>query len=241
MKNEKLWRPSKYVLGRNGIGASPSAPIASRLVIRLVGNFVASALRSHARLRLLDLGCGSAPFYAVYRPLVSDVTCVDWGNSLHSIDHLDFQHDLAEPLPFADGSFETILLTDVLEHLPEPERLWSEVARLLVPGGKLILNVPFLYRLHEVPHDYFRYTEYALQRFAGRAGLRVVELHRIGGAVDVLADLSAKVIVGLPLGKPVSVAIQGLAVALGRTKLGLRFRISSSKATPLGYGMVVQK
>jgi SAM-dependent methyltransferase len=67
--------------------------------------------------------------------------CVDWSNSLHGNDFLDAECDLTKDLPFADASFDSILLSDVLEHIPTPERLWREMARLLKPEGKLLLFV----------------------------------------------------------------------------------------------------
>jgi SAM-dependent methyltransferase len=108
---------------------------------------------------LLDLGCGKVPFYARYREYVSETVCVDWSNSLHGNGHVDAECDLTQELPFADASFDTILLSDVLEHIPAPERLWREMARLLKPGGELLSSVPFFYWLHEEPYDYYRYTK----------------------------------------------------------------------------------
>ena len=71
----------------------------------------------------------------------------------------EFVH-LNGPLPFPDGSFDTFISTDVLEHIREPVIAWSEMAWVLRPGGKLIVSVPFPYSLHEEPHDYHRHTRY---------------------------------------------------------------------------------
>lgn len=61
-------------------------------------------------------------------------------------------------LPFADASFDTVLLLDVLEHVPDDRAVLDEIARVLKPGGLLLLSVPFLYPLHDAPHDHRRFT-----------------------------------------------------------------------------------
>jgi len=206
-------------------------------MVGLIADRYQKALPVHARGRLLDMGCGSAPLYGAYRNHVSEVTCVDWANGPHSNQHLDLECDLTAPLPFPNGSFDTILLSDVLEHLPDPKHCWAEVARLLAPGGKLILNVPFYYPIHEEPHDYYRYTRFALRRFAEQAGLSVVELEPIGGAPEILADLLAKLLTGVKLGWGAS-AIQSIARAFVRTGAGARLSRKTSTRFPFGYFMV---
>jgi SAM-dependent methyltransferase len=140
------------------------------------------------------------------------------------------------------GVFDTVLLSDVLEHVPEPVSLLLEVARILSPGGRLILNVPFMYWLHEVPNDYFRYTEYGLTALAKRAGFEVLLLEPYGGALDVVADILGKVLLRIPLvGVPTSLLLQGTARTIARTSWGNRFRQSSSRTWPLGYFMVAER
>ena len=75
-----------------------------------------------------------------------------------------------------------------------------KTARLLKPDGKLILGVPFLYWLHEEPHDYYRYTEFALDRFCQLSGLRLVELTPYGGLPEVFIDMSSKCLALFPGG-----------------------------------------
>lgn len=69
----------------------------------------------------------------------------------------------AHELPFEDASFSLVLCTEVLEHLVDPPKAISEMRRVLKPGGKLILTTRFMYPLHDIPHDYFRYTRYGLE------------------------------------------------------------------------------
>jgi SAM-dependent methyltransferase len=74
-----------------------------------------------------------------------------------------------------------VLCTQVLEHTPSPARLLAECARVLRPGGVLILTAPFSFRVHSEPHDYFRYTKYGLDSLIGSQGLAVRILEARGG------------------------------------------------------------
>ena len=65
-------------------------------------------------------------------------------------------------LPYKDGCFDLVICNNVLEHIPTPDKALGEVFRCLKPGGRLFLVVPFLFPLHDIPYDYFRYTEYSL-------------------------------------------------------------------------------
>lgn len=192
-----------------------------------------SALTRAAHGDLLDLGAGAVPLYGMYRDLVTSVTCVDWAGTTHVSPHLDLQCDLREPLPFADASFDTVVLTDVLEHLAYPDRLMGEIARVLRPGGSLVLGVPFLYPLHEQPHDHQRYSEHRLRLFCDDHGLVCESLWAYGGPAAVVLDQLAKMLGMLP-------ALRRLA---GLPALVARPRDPDAAPTPapLGYVMVARR
>lgn len=216
--------------------------LASRLSVAVIASYYEQHLPAHARGRLLDLGCGKVPLYATYRDLVSDCFCVDWANTAHKNEYLDRECDLTKSLPFADGEFDTIILSDVLEHIPTPDHLCAEMARSLSVGGKLIMNVPFYYWLHEEPHDYYRYTEFALRRFVELAGLDLVVLEPTGGAPEVLADILAKVVVGVPvIGRMLAVAVQSMTQWFVGTRVGGKVSITTRQKFPFGYFLVAMK
>jgi SAM-dependent methyltransferase len=245
VKNRERWHPTKFVYKRGRLIASRDVrevSPGSRLFVDAVARFYDVNLRRHARGRLLDLGCGKVPLYIAYKDHVTDNVCVDWAGSLHGSEHLDFECDLTAPLPFADAEFDTILLSDVLEHIPRPEDLWKEIVRLLAPGGKLIMNVPFLYWLHEEPHDFYRYTEFALRRFVDLSGMRLVQLEPLGGALEVMTDIFSKNALRLPrIGKTVAIVAQGLASAFIRTSFGKRVSGATAESCPTGYSLVAEK
>ena len=66
-------------------------------------------------------------------------------------------------LPFPDETFSAVIATELLEHLKEPRQAISEIHRVLKPGGVLLLTVPFLFRVHGDPEDYYRYTKQGLE------------------------------------------------------------------------------
>ncbi|MFW2440082.1 MAG: class I SAM-dependent methyltransferase [Arenicellales bacterium] len=64
---------------------------------------------------------------------------------------------------FGDMLFDVIIMGEVLEHLHSPHLAIDNIASALKPGGKLVITVPFMFPIHERPHDYYRYTRYGLQ------------------------------------------------------------------------------
>ncbi len=68
----------------------------------------------------------------------------------------------AQKLPFADGEYEMVLCTEVLEHVRNPKAAMDELFRVLKPGGMLILTTRFVYPIHDAPNDFWRYTKYGL-------------------------------------------------------------------------------
>lgn len=93
----------------------------------------------------------------------------------------------AARLPFADRSFDCVLMLDVLEHVAEPEAALAEAGRVLRVGGQLLLTVPFAYPLHDLPHDFQRFTGPGLERRIGAAGLDPVEVDEEGGGIEAAA------------------------------------------------------
>jgi SAM-dependent methyltransferase len=103
--------------------------------------------------RVLDLGCGNSP----YASLFPNRMCLDLRRKPGAAVVGD-----AHRLPFAPGSFDLIISTEMLEHTVEPQRIVDEIRRVLRPGGRLLLTTRFIFPLHDVPGDYFRFTNYGL-------------------------------------------------------------------------------
>lgn len=240
MRNVEAWVQSKFELDASGRwrASRREVPVTSRLMVDIVAAAYAEAIATHARGRLADLGCGKAPLYGMYRDKASAIVCVDWPNSLHGAQHVDTFADLNASLALETDSFDTILATDVIEHLHTPEALFASAALALKSGGKLIVGVPFLYWVHEAPHDFHRYTRFALEKLAKDANLAIVLLAPFAGAPEVIADITTKALSG-------HAYLARIAYTLTRALLSLRavkkLSARTSEAMPMGYILVAQK
>jgi SAM-dependent methyltransferase len=242
MRHPEAWRPTKFVVinGRlRGDDSGTYLSIGSRLIGDMMAERYDIVVRRYARGRLADLGCGNAPLFEVYKDLVDESICVDWPASPHQLRHVDVFADLRLPLPLRDSTFDTVLLFDVLEHVPNPQNLTAEAARILRPGGILLIGVPFLYPIHEEPNDFNRYTGYQLRRLAAISGLTILEMEEVGGSPEVLADIIIKTVAWRP---------RRLAAVLpeaARWLLNRRFvrRISDRTRSrfPIAYLLVARK
>lgn len=219
MRESEAWLPTKVRLGRGGRPIVPGkrgglAPGSTAVALMLV-NWYAQNLPKFAHGTLLDLGCGDVPYYPLYAPHVQRVLCTDWSNSLHGGAHLDFVSDFENLLPLADACVDTVMLSDVLEHVYRPKHVIAEMFRILRPGGVAFIHAPLLYVVHEAPHDYFRYTQFAIRRIAEETGFAIGILDPLGGKFLAWADLTGKLLQGAtPLGALFTRGLQRLAVAV---------------------------
>lgn len=92
-------------------------------------------------------------------------------------------------LPLADASFDAVICAEVLEHVPEPEKILSEINRVLSPGGRVYITAPFLFPIHADPHDYRRYTAFCWRHMLAGVGLHPEEIIAQGTFWCVLIDM----------------------------------------------------
>lgn len=145
---------------------------------------------------VLDLGAGRLAWRTTLRPFARSYTSADLVRCHDELDHLV---DLTQTLPFADHSYDTVFCCSVLEHLFDYERAMAEMARILRPGGRLVLSLPFLFYRHGDPDDYFRFSPYAIRRLAERHGLAVTVLHPQGGVIEGPLNLASMALSALLL------------------------------------------
>ena len=131
--------------------------------------------------RVIDLGCGISPYKEDILKTAEEYVGVDWQNSQHDQSNVDVFADLTKKLPFSDNYTDTVVSFQVMEHLPEPHFFLSECFRILKPGGYLLLTVPFMWHVHEGPHDYFRYTRYGLEYLIKKCGFADVTIEENTG------------------------------------------------------------
>lgn len=124
----------------------------------------------------LDLGAGMSKYKARILERAKSYKTMD----MQALPGIDVVGDVLRP-PFADASFDTVVSTQVLEHVKEPWTMVEQMARVLRPGGTAIVTTPFMYPFHADPHDYFRYTEEGMRHLFERVGMQVELCSRYGG------------------------------------------------------------
>ena len=120
--------------------------------------------------KVYDLGCGNMHYRGFIEILNAQYVGVDWNQSLHSIVLPDVICDLNGKLPIATNAADTVMCISVLEHLKNPEAFLKEVRRIVKSEGKVFFQVPFMWHVHEAPHDFRRFTKYALNNMFVEAG-----------------------------------------------------------------------
>ncbi len=132
--------------------------------------------------RVLDASAGARPYAAIFRRQ-SYESC-DVPDGFYPCQH-DFECYLDE-IPRPDATYDAVILTQVLEHAPEPEAALRELNRVLKPGGVLLLTVPLNAPLHGEPWHFFHFTHYGLAELARRTGFSMTKCAKVGGAFWLL-------------------------------------------------------
>lgn len=135
---------------------------------------------------VIDLGCGTAPYREIILQQATHYIGVDWPVSAHGARSVDVMADISVALPFATGCADTVVLFQTLEHLREPAACLRECRRLLRPAGQLHITVPFMWHVHEAPHDYFRFTRYGLNHLLQASGFERIEIVETTGFWQML-------------------------------------------------------
>jgi SAM-dependent methyltransferase len=167
----------------------PTENAFNALAHRQLNNALAGVAADHARGRLLDIGCGLKPYAPLFAPYVDEHVGVDHPESPHALTSVDVVAS-AFDIPLEDETFDTALLTELLEHIERPADVLAEVNRLLRPGGSIILTTPFMWPLHEEPRDFFRYSPHGLRELLGAAGFEQIEIRPLAGQWTTLAIFS---------------------------------------------------
>lgn len=145
--------------------------------------------KEYAFGKLLDVGCGKKPYREIFN--VEQYIGVDWANTPHGLADVDIVTD-ASKLPFDSELFDTVLCTEVLEHVQNPYETIREIARVLKPGGILILSTPFAFWIHEAPFDFFRYSVFGLRNILGSNDFVICKEMTRGGILTLLVDISIR-------------------------------------------------
>jgi len=158
-------------------------------------------LAKHCRGLVLDAGAGRGVFMK---------TILDTAAAYESIDlaprgghKTTWVGDITDMPEVPGDRYDTVVCQQVLEHVSRPWMALAEFHRVLKSGGKIVLSVPHLSRRHELPHDYFRYTQEGLASLLTASGFEVLELRAYGGILSFLHHQTSFLFPGLLTGIPV--------------------------------------
>lgn len=124
----------------------------------------------------LDVGCGRKPYEKSFFAGADKYVGLDYLTDRSTPDVVGS----ATAIPLGDASFDTVVSTEVLEHVPDPLKALTEMYRVLKPGGHLILSTPMYWPRHEMPYDYFRYSYDGLLHLVKESGFELVQLYSRG-------------------------------------------------------------
>jgi len=138
---------------------------------------------------LLDVGCGSKP----YQPLFKNVTNymgLEWASSdKNKQNSANLIYD-GHLIPAENAHFDSILLTQVLEHVFNPDELLNEIYRVIKPGGHVLATTPFVWDEHEQPYDYGRYSSFGLKHLFEKHGFKILEQRKTVDDFSAICQLT---------------------------------------------------
>ena len=167
--------------------------LANDLIDRFVAEELARQCELQSAARFLDIGCGDLR-YRRYTEFAGWYRV--FGDFAPRAAGISIQFD-AHQLPFQTDCFDVVLMTEVLEHLSEPRQALADIARVVRKGGTFVFTVPFLWGLHEVPYDFFRYTEFGLSKMLSEAGFQIVYFQRRANLVGVVMVYFGMIVGGI--------------------------------------------
>ncbi|WP_210324170.1 class I SAM-dependent methyltransferase [Azorhizobium oxalatiphilum] len=206
---------------------------------------------SAVRGQVLDVGAGQAPWTGMLGPdaryMGVDIEKADAFGMMRVPGVVYYD---GGRLPMDDGSFDTLMCVEVLEHVPDPEALLADMHRVLKPGGRLLLTVPWSARVHHIPHDYSRFTRFGLASRMAAAGFVDVEVQERGNDIAAIANKLIILTLRLIRPKPRVRALWSWPLALLLAPATVGFVVAAhisvrcglgSKEDPLGYGVTATK
>ncbi len=141
------------------------------------------ASKKYIKGKTLDLGAGLAKYRDIIKNKATEYITFD----IKPGPNIDVVGDILD-IPFENESFDTVISTQVIEHVRKPTAVVSEIYRILKPSGICILTAPFLVPYHPDPGDYFRYSKEGLKILFVDKGFEIIEYESYGKFFTVLYE-----------------------------------------------------
>lgn len=165
---------------------------------------------------LIDLGAGQCRYKFMLDNCnyIGVDLCI--GDKSWDFSRIDIAGDIIRADFIKDNCADYILNTSVLEHINEPEEMLSHIYRVLKPGGKLYLYVPFVIPEHQIPYDFYRYTSYGLRCLIEKVGLNPVYIKPSNNPLYTgirFANYSLDYVTGNIFIKAIKLVLKGIIMA----------------------------
>ena len=138
---------------------------------------------------MMDFGCGLKPYKNLFIN-IDQYIGVDFKSEghLHEKEDIDVYYD-GRHIPFTNGYFDSVLCSEVLEHVFNLNEILQEINRVMKPGAKFLITVPFSWDEHEIPNDFGRYTSYGIKYILEQHGFEIDKSVKIGNFIAVIGQL----------------------------------------------------
>ena len=204
------------------------------LIFSVINPELHAVLKKYAHGKMADIACGEKPYAKMASAFVTEHIGIDHQETIHDKTRIDLIGTVYE-IPAHDESFDSLLCTDVLEHVEEPAAAIAEAARILKSGGFGIYSVQFFWHIHESPRDFYRYSNFGLKYLFKKNGFEIIAVRALTGFCATFGQEVAyfvnqyrgrsKAHLLYWLLRPLIILIQGLAYLLGKIEKSEGFAV----------------
>jgi SAM-dependent methyltransferase len=196
--------------------------------------------------KMMDIGCGSKP----YKELISvnEYIGVDFQGEGHSHENeeIDVFYD-GKTIPFENDTFDSVLSSEVFEHVFNLPELLCEINRVMKTDANLVITCPFIIAEHEAPNDFARYTSFGIKHLLNTHGFEIIYYKKIGTSIEsimqvFLSYFDSYVISKLNFFKPLKVLLGPIIIAIiNITAIVLNFILPKRQDAFLNHIIVCKK
>jgi SAM-dependent methyltransferase len=154
----------------------------SRLLKRIKEN------SSFMKGTMLDFGCGAKPYKPFFDVDLYIGVDIKKSDNAYSDDRVDVLYD-GKSIPFKDESFDSILATEVIEHIFDIDDVLADLVRVLKKSSYMLISCPFVWEEHEIPYDFARYTSYGVIYLLEKHGLKVIKQEKTTNYVETIMQM----------------------------------------------------
>jgi SAM-dependent methyltransferase len=138
--------------------------------------------------KLLDFGCGTKPYKDIIDVEEYIGLDIEESGHTHKMDQIDVYYD-GKTIPFEDNYFDSVLTSEVFEHVFNLEEILNEIFRVLKPGGYMVITVPFVWEEHEIPYDFARYTSFGIEHLLKKTGFEIIDKKKSTNYIETIFQM----------------------------------------------------